>query len=115
MISFILIFSVDLNITDYIYWLNANPTIPTYDLNSEDHQLMFECYFYSGYYYYNSYDSVLKSMTYDIQWYIDNEEFLTKTDIAYDNIHTEGRLKSTDWMHREKKIGINVSSNFSWN
>ncbi|XP_076077906.1 von Willebrand factor D and EGF domain-containing protein-like [Mytilus galloprovincialis] len=99
---------VDLNITDYIYWLYASPTIPTYDLNSEDHQLMFECYVYSGYYYYNSYDSLLNSMTYDIQWYIDNEEFITKTDIAYDNIHTDGRLKSTDWMHREKKIGINI-------
>ncbi|VDI75280.1 Hypothetical predicted protein [Mytilus galloprovincialis] len=99
---------VNLNITDYIYWVYASPTIPTYDLNSEDHQLMFKCYVYSGYYYYNSYDSFLNSMTYDIQWYIDNEEFLTKTDIAYDKIETEGRLKSTDWMHRERKMGINI-------
>ncbi|VDI28062.1 Hypothetical predicted protein [Mytilus galloprovincialis] len=99
---------VDLNITDYIYWPYAYPTIPTYDLNSEDHQLMFQCYVYSRYYFYNSYDSVLNSMTYDIQWYIDNEEFLTKTDIAYDKIENEGRLKSTDWMHRERKMGINI-------
>lgn len=51
--------------------------------------------------------SVLDQFTFDVLWQIDNEDFLIKENIRLDNVQTDGRIKSTEWSHREKKMGIN--------
>jgi hypothetical protein len=43
-----------------------------------------------------------------VKWEIDDEEFTVKTNLKFDAIYTDGRLKSSEWKDREKKMGINV-------
>jgi hypothetical protein len=70
----------------------VNPAVPTYDANSLDRQLMFECKLY----YYNLDESVLANYNYDILWEIDDEEFTVKANLAWAEIKTDGRLKSSE-------------------
>ena len=94
----------NLDIKDYIYYVYANPTVP-YESDSSDRQLMFMCRYYERYY---MDTSILSSLRYDVKWEIDDEEFTVKTNLKFDTIYTDGRLKSSEWKDREKKMGINV-------
>lgn len=92
---------IDLN--SYI-GLYVEAEVPSHDTNSEDRQLMFKCKYWEK----TDDTSFLDDYSYDVKWMIDDDEVIVKSDIKKADLYTTGRLKSSDWSSRLKKIGFNV-------
>ncbi|VDI67679.1 Hypothetical predicted protein [Mytilus galloprovincialis] len=93
--------NIDLN--SYI-GLYVEAEVPSHDTNSEDRQLMFKCKYWEK----TDDTSFLDDYSYDVKWMIDDDEVIVKSDIKKADLYTTGRLKSSDWSSRLKKIGFNV-------
>ncbi|XP_071133683.1 uncharacterized protein [Mytilus edulis] len=93
--------NIDLN--SYI-GLYVEAEVPSHDTNSEDRQLMFKCKYWEK----TDDTSFLEDYSYDVKWMIDDDEVIVKSNIKKADLYTTGRLKSSDWSSRLKKIGFNV-------
>ncbi|CAC5372516.1 unnamed protein product [Mytilus coruscus] len=93
--------NIDLN--SYI-GLFVEAEVPTYDTNSEDRQLMFKCTYWQK----TDDISFLDDYSFDVKWVIDDDEVIVKSNIKVEDLYTTGRLKSSDWSSRPKKMGFNV-------
>ena len=84
-------------------YLYVDPVVPTYDPNSAERQLMFKCH----YYIYGD-ESVLNTLLYDVRWEINDVEFIVKSSLTLSEVYTSGRLKSSELIDQNMKMGFNV-------
>lgn len=67
----------------------VEPFIPTFDIASEYRQLAFRCK--------TTMPSKYHRYVFDITWYINNHEIVTKNKLPYNNLTTDGVLLRNDW------------------